>query len=121
MRETQISLFNESAALPTDAPFRPHSATSREAAEKINPHLNRLQKIVIGELAKRGAQTPDELAERAQIDFMAIRPRFTELRKLGFIFADGTGTSRSGSRQQKFSLTFRGEKLAKEIASENSQ
>jgi len=78
-----------------DAPGWKENDTSREAAEAIAPRVGRLQALVYAFLQEHPGYTADEIADAIGEDFMAIRPRVSELRKMGRIAPDGRGLSRS--------------------------
>jgi predicted ArsR family transcriptional regulator len=53
--------------------------TSQAAATSIRPKAARLQSLCLDALAQHGPLTSDEIADRLQIDRLAIRPRCSEL------------------------------------------
>lgn len=63
--------------------------TSRAALESIAPRVERIQGLAL--LAVREAGDPgltaDEVAQRLKLSVLAVRPRITELNKLGQIKA----------------------------------
>lgn len=79
-----------------------HSSTSREAAEEIAPHVNRLQLKVVrayGEVWGDGYDglTDEEAQDRLGMNASTQRPRRIELCRMGFLRDSGRkGTTRSG-------------------------
>lgn len=73
-------------AVYPDAPGWKEPTTSREAAAKIDAGTLRAE--VLDWLRNMGPHTPDETAEGLKRSVLAIRPRFTELRKGGLIEKD---------------------------------
>lgn len=75
--------------------------TSKEAAEAIAPHVNRLQALALGEIrgAGRNGHTREELSEALAIDPKSIEPRVSELKRKGLIVDSGQRRlNRSGKR-----------------------
>lgn len=74
-------------------PSYPHIAgsrregTSANAAESID--AGTLRKAVLAELEKDGPMTPDECAGKLRLSVLSIRPRFTELKRLGSVIETG--------------------------------
>jgi predicted ArsR family transcriptional regulator len=66
--------------------------TSEAAAESMKPTAHGLQVICLNVLRVHGPLTADECAGKLYISALAIRPRFTELKRLGKI--EDTGTRR---------------------------
>jgi len=78
--------------------------TSIEAAP-TPATASRLRQMTINCLRSHGAQTPDECATRLGLSILSIRPRFTELKRLGQIVATGDRrANRSGKSASVFSL-----------------
>lgn len=76
--------------MDTYAPSYPHLAghqaadTSRDAAPSFeSASIIRLR--VLREYQERGAMTADECAERMRLSILTIRPRCTELKRLGLL------------------------------------
>lgn len=69
------------------APFQGHSATSREAAERIVPDLGRLRAEVLAYLHTRGAlgATDDEMQVALAMNPSTQRPRRIELVARGLV------------------------------------
>ncbi len=83
------------------APFQPHSATSREAAEKISPSLNELQRRVFSLVVRSGEKgmTDEELIEESGLAASTVRPRRVELVSLGLVVDSGrTRPTHSGRK-----------------------
>lgn len=79
------------------APFQPHSATSREAAESVEPHLRPMQDKVL-EAIKQAPSTDQEIAAATGMAENSVRPRRIELYRLGLIVSFGTKRTSSGRR-----------------------
>lgn len=63
--------------------------TSEEAARSMKQSASSLQQKIIRLLQVEGSTTADICAEKLGVDRLAIRPRFTELAKLGIIRETG--------------------------------
>ncbi len=90
-----------------DEPGSTDDNTSRRAAEEIRPKAKTIRARV-WELLKRvfpRGLTPDEGAGILKIDFMSVRPRFTELYKQGKI--EKTDDTRRTSRSGKLQAVYR--------------
>ena len=76
---TQTELF---------APAQRHSATSLAAARQIEPHLGRLQAMVLEYVKAQGSRgaTDLEMQEALGLDGSTLRPRRRELQKAGAIY-----------------------------------
>lgn len=61
--------------------------TSAEAAATVD--VNRLRRLVMRTLSIFGPLTADEVAEKVAMDVLTIRPRLSELRRLGMIMPSG--------------------------------
>ena len=59
--------------------------TGKAAAEAMSPHMGPLHTAVMGYLAVPGPHTQDEVAKGLEASILAIRPRVSELRRLGMI------------------------------------
>jgi hypothetical protein len=73
-------------------PFHPGfkaEGTSHDAARVIAPKAPTLRAKVKRLLSQRGAMTPDETAEAMGEDILSVRPRFSELKRLGEIERTG--------------------------------
>ena len=83
------------------APYQPHSETSREAAEAIEPDLGTLRGRVLAhirECGPRGA-TDDEVQVALRMNPSTERPRRVELWERGWVFrTDQTRPTRSGRK-----------------------
>jgi hypothetical protein len=62
-----------------------------EAAEKVAPHLGRLQRLVFEAVKAAGSAglTTDELAIHLRVDRGSVQPRTSELRLMGLIHDGG--------------------------------
>lgn len=69
-------------------------SASRKAGESVP--VRALQRVVHADLRRHGDATADECAARLGMDVLTIRPRFSELRKLGQIIP--TNQRRPSSR-----------------------
>ncbi len=63
--------------------------TSQEAAGYMSLKQRPLQKKVLRMLDAWGASTADELADRCMASILAVRPRLSELRRLGLVRDSG--------------------------------
>lgn len=75
--------------------------TSIEAAEEIAPQVGRLQQLCLETIRAAGPDglTADEVAARLELTPFSVRPRVTELSKLGLIEDSGVrGENPSGRR-----------------------
>lgn len=78
------------------------------AASVIQPHINRLQGLVLGLLDQQDDLTPEEMCERLGLPpykRTSIGPRCTELRDLGLI--EDSGNRRKGPHQGSPSIAWR--------------
>jgi hypothetical protein len=89
-------LFGSVATYPLTAGTKEHSAdsASRKAGEGVP--IKALQRVVHVDLLRHGDSTADECAARLGIDILSIRPRFSELRRLGVLMP--TAERRPSSR-----------------------
>lgn len=88
------------------APGYKDGDTSRQAAAAITPTVARIRDLVADCYLFYGPMTADEVAGRLGLSILTVRPRVTELVKLGII-AD-TGTRRrnaSGHTAKVYELT----------------
>jgi hypothetical protein len=69
-------------------------SASRKAGESVPAKA--LQRVVHADLLRHGDSTADESAARLAMDILTVRPRFSELRKLGKVIA--TDKRRPSSR-----------------------
>ena len=81
-----------------DAPYPDHPGwkapgTSQQAAVRMAPQVTGLRARVLHSLKAGGAGTADEIADRLNVSILSIRPRFSELNRLGLI--EETGERRS--------------------------
>jgi predicted ArsR family transcriptional regulator len=84
---------------PKSPGFKEHE-TSKQAAEAMQSSAPRLRERVLACL-RRGAMTPDEVADRMGMSVLSIRPRFTELARLGRIIDTGHRRANTSGRQAK--------------------
>ncbi len=63
--------------------------TSREAAEAMKPSAATLRDHCLAFLGDWGPSTTDECAKAMQVSILSIRPRFSELKRLGKIEDSG--------------------------------
>lgn len=61
------------------------NGTSQEAARRVAPVAGTLRDKVLLALKLYGPLTPDETAEKLGMSILSIRPRFSELHRLGLI------------------------------------
>ena len=83
----------------TRAPYS-GAGTSRDAAEAIVPHLDRLERIVLGVLADAGAAglTDQEIGSLARLDGNTVRPRRGSLVDLGYVEDSGLKRTTASGR-----------------------
>lgn len=74
-----------------DRPGHRNTDTSREAAEALSPHLGRLQALSNAAICAAGPRglTKYETSDTLGIDYTAIHPRISELRKKGLVVDSG--------------------------------
>lgn len=77
-----------------DSPGFKERTTSREAAEAIKPRSGTLRSRVL-QMLSWAEGTPDEIARRMEESVLAIRPRVTELYRMGLI--ERTGARRKNA------------------------
>lgn len=75
-----------------NAPGWKRRGTSRAAARAMKPRAPTLRDMALGLLSKQ-ALTADEVANALKVSVLSVRPRITELFKLGLI--DETGERRA--------------------------
>lgn len=91
-----------------DEPGSTDDNTSRRAAEEIKPRATSIRSGVLRVCKAKwpgGGVTPDEGAAILKVDFMSVRPRFTELYKQGLI--EKTKETRRTSRSGKLQAVYR--------------
>lgn len=66
-------------------PGRKEQRASVEAARRIAGHAITLQNLILECLRLNGSLTTDECAAKLSQTVLAVRPRFSELQKLGLI------------------------------------
>ena len=82
---TQLDLF---------APAQRHSPTSVAAAERITPHVNRLQQVVLDKIREAGSLTDNEGIASGVVGQNCWRARRIELVRAGLVKQSG---ERNGS------------------------
>lgn len=82
-----------------DAPYQPHSATSREAATKIRPKAIRLQVFEVIKFAGDHGRTDVEIQDILLIEGSTQRPRRVELLRAGLIRDSGRTRATASGRQ----------------------
>jgi len=75
--------------------------TSRQAAEAM-VHAPTLRGTVYTFIIIHPGHTADEIAEHLGESILAIRPRVSELRRLGLIVEDGKGKNKSGATAHRW-------------------
>lgn len=81
---------------PKRYPERPgfkEGETSREAAEQMESRAATLRALVLDYIKSNPGHTADEIAAELNESQWSIRPRVSELRKLGRIVNEGRGTN----------------------------
>ena len=78
--------------------FQVGSETSKEAAEAIEGRVPTIRDMVWAVLIDR-SMTPDEVASALNLSILTVRPRVTELRRMGLI--RDTGQRRSNESGHK--------------------
>ena len=77
-----------------DAPGFKVAGPSQLAAEKITPKSEKLRTFVLEEFERHpGGLTADEIATALNLSVLSVRPRVSELRRLGMI--EQTGSRRT--------------------------
>lgn len=103
---------------PSTPGFTADSSTSIEAAEKVAPDVNVLRRSALWTLHNHGPLTADEIANSMGffgLNVLKIRPRITELRKLGLVErTDDSRPSALGNNQHVMRLTDRGHDALKD-------
>lgn len=92
---TAMDLFD----YPASPGFK-EATTSRDAAVSMKAQAPRLQDKCCQAL-RSGPATADEIAERIGCSILAVRPRITELHRLGKIAETGERRSNYSGRQAK--------------------
>lgn len=81
--------------------------TSRQAADVIAPKVNALRKRVVDCLKAQGAMTPDEAAAALSLDILTVRPRFSELARMGMIVKTGERRRARGGQSRCMANVWR--------------
>lgn len=88
-----------------DAPGFKATGTSEAAAIAVAPVARTLRDLVKRTIATSPGLTADEIASRLQKSPLSIRPRVSELRRLGEIRqADSRGTNASGMTASRWEV-----------------
>lgn len=80
------------------APGAQNRDTSRDAAEKVAPEAAQLRARVLAVLERSNGLTADETAGRLGLSILSIRPRCTELSRLGKIRDSGHRRANASGR-----------------------
>lgn len=92
--------------------FAQDSSTSRAAANAVAPLMRPLHDAILNLLKRRGALTPDEIANALDRHILTCRPRLTELKHMGLVErTPDTRPSALGNGQHVMRLTDRGQTL----------
>jgi predicted ArsR family transcriptional regulator len=84
----QTDMFEDYGRYPRIAGFKARD-TAEAAARAITPRAPRLQQLVIDQLLLYGPATADEIADNMRVDRLSIRPRLSELARLGKVRDSG--------------------------------
>lgn len=84
MSTQQAILFNDPRAGYPDMPGASKCDTSRDAAREMLGSASSIRANVL-RLLKSKPMTTDEVAEKLGLSVLAVRPRFSELQKMGMI------------------------------------
>ena len=103
MPNQQTELALNGSGLPDIYPHEPGyvraSKTSKEAADHIAPTVGGLRDMCLRSLLVYGDLTPDQIAGMLGLSVLSIRPRLTELKKLGLVVkVDGVTRVNSSGR-----------------------
>lgn len=80
-----------------DQPGWKEGDTSRAAAEAMVLRASNLRRDVFSFIRKHPHHTADEIAQALGESILSIRPRVSELRRMGLIDSDGKGRNKSGA------------------------
>ena len=94
----EIFLEDERASYP-DTPGSKGTDTSAEAAEVVCPKVATLRADCLAMLMNRGPMTADECAGHIGVGILSIRPRFSELKRMGRISDTGERRSNYSGRR----------------------
>lgn len=83
---TQTAFDFERPVYPVVPGAKEIGGTSQLAADEMMPLASRLRAAVMETLRRRGPSTPDEIAESLDESPLSIRPRVTELIRLGILY-----------------------------------
>lgn len=81
------------------APYQPHSETSKEAAERIEPNAGTLKAKVLAFIRRYGPVTDEMIQRELDLDGDTERPRRIKLVQQGFVRNSGEKykTSKGGN------------------------
>lgn len=100
-----MDLFTFRESYP-DAPGFKDRTTSRDAAASMASSVSRLRGMCLQALRDIGSSTPDEIAAELGLSVLSVRPRITELAKMGRIIPTGeTRPNASGRSAKVYRLT----------------
>jgi len=92
---TDLPLFGRRTVRET-LPCQPHSETSREAAESMEPAAAVMRNRVLECLRRYGPLTDEQVQERLGMNPSTQRPRRVELWRSGLVEPAGKGVVKSG-------------------------
>jgi hypothetical protein len=85
MKAVQRTLFDERVRYPEVPGSKEKGGTSEQAAREMESVAGRLRKGVLRTLGTLGSATPDEIAEAMGESVLSIRPRCSELVRMGSV------------------------------------
>lgn len=88
--------------------YQPHSRSSRDAADAIEPKLGTYRRVVLDYLRNNGASTDEQIAAGTGLKESTARPRRVELLQRGFIEPAGWGQTSSNRKAQLWNVVPRG-------------
>jgi predicted transcriptional regulator len=94
-KQKQPGLFDHRPRYPRRPGWK-ESETSREAALEMEARAGTLRRLALDYIRKHPGHTADEVASALGESAWAIRPRVSELRKLGLVINEGRGRNKSG-------------------------
>jgi predicted ArsR family transcriptional regulator len=65
--------------------FKERGNTSQRASERVAPHVSRLREKVLDGFRRYGPSTADEIAGKLNLTPFTVRPRVSELARMGDI------------------------------------
>lgn len=84
-----------------DTPGHKTGDTSAEAARAIARPARALQLSILCLLAKSGPMSTDQCAEKLRTNVLAVRPRFSELKRQGYIEPTGSTTRNASGKRAR--------------------